>query len=343
MPLAKFPHVVQARDIADDRVSLPAAPGEPAHVESSMPGKVWTVYNPSTEWACCTCNDGQSGNICSHQLKVISMIHPVSEAELVKRLGTFKGHLSGGLQHLQQAACDTPSAFSIDDEQPRLADQMAADGHSRRLHDEPAAPELQQQTCNPLQHTLEAAAVQPRHAPHIDRDSLRRKFEGILETASDDPDCLQVMQAELHSLHGRVQNILAHQQGSLPHPMAAAILEALPGSNSLLRWKPICETGSSKTMRKRQSAYSAAAVTELCEAPAEPLPLPQVASKKRSFRQQISAGVLAEQAKNTAAVAADQPTAPSRLSRVDKENTPPMQPQRASGTASLASLFRRKA
>ena len=340
---------LQARTIAESRVSLPSAPGEPAHVESSTAGTVWIVYKPTTDWACCTCNDGQRGNICSHQLKVISMLQQTSEAELVRRLGTFKGHANGGLPNLGAAQAPPPS--SIDDEQFQLTSPVQIDadtGCEIAPQDIQVVDDLEN-SCSLVQHEHEAAAQEPAQPScRIDRESLRLKLDTILDAAADDPECLEIMNAGLSGLLGRVKNAQAYQKGSLPHPMAAASLEALPGSNSLLRWKPFCETGSSKTSRKRQSAYAALLEPGDEEKPAEPLPMPIGASKKKSFRQQISAGVLAEQATNLTAPAS-RPPGPSTLRKASstaapaaKENSPPKQASRAPTTASLAQLFRRK-
>lgn len=67
---------LQAQAIDDRHMLLPSASGEPADVEGSTPDAIWKIYNPMTEWACCTRDNGQKVSICSHQLKVILMLQP---------------------------------------------------------------------------------------------------------------------------------------------------------------------------------------------------------------------------------------------------------------------------
>ena len=161
------------------------------------------------------------------------------------------------------------------------------------------------------------------------------------------------MGAGLSAILGRVKNSHAHQQGSLLHPLAAVDFQAIPGSNSLLRWKPACEARLSKTNRKRQASYIVAAASEEMEPPAAPLPLPSKAPKKKTFQQVFSAGVLSEQPTNPAAPAqpASQPIRPPKpeplataTAATDsaKENAPPPQQLQAARGVGLAQLFRRQ-
>ena len=92
---------MQARNISNASVTLPLMDGEPALVvRTSTPDTIYQVHNPLTDWACCDCAWAQKGNICKHQLKVISMLTAATEMQLMQRLGTFKGQANGGMQAL---------------------------------------------------------------------------------------------------------------------------------------------------------------------------------------------------------------------------------------------------
>ena len=63
--------LLKARNIPDMNVTLSTEAGAPAIVRSCMkPHLLYTVFNPGSEWACCTCSQANRGYICKHKLKV---------------------------------------------------------------------------------------------------------------------------------------------------------------------------------------------------------------------------------------------------------------------------------
>lgn len=272
------------------------------------------------------------------------MQQPISEAELVRKLGTFKGQSNGGMEALKNisSAPLPPAASSIAGDAFQSAasidDICSADGDEYPVtHEHPA---LQNDS---YQEQEEAPANLPSQTSRASRQSIRDLVEVMLEATADDPDWLDIAAGGVKNMIGTIKNGRAKQQGSMPHPLTADPFQALPGSNSLVRWKPLCEAGLSKSRRKRQATHIAANE----EAPAAPLPMPQRASRKKTFQQQISAGVLAEQSTNASALPTQplqfvSPPKPSPAADC-KENSPPQQQGQAVPALSLAQLFRRRA
>ena len=63
--------VQRAADIPDDHVTLPAADGAAAEVQSSTDAAMrYTVSNPGTDAAACNCPPAKRGNVCKHVVKV---------------------------------------------------------------------------------------------------------------------------------------------------------------------------------------------------------------------------------------------------------------------------------
>ena len=320
---------VQARSIPDSHVTLPSLPDEPALVQSSShPGTLYQVLNPLTNWACCECPWAQQGNICKHQLKVIAMQTHASEIQLMQRLGTFKGQANGGMQALQTSLqADTP-----------LLETEILDT------DQPEAIECQH-TPLPSAQPEQPPQKEPAKLHQTDDAALLSMLQTMLAESVDDPELRDIMAAGLAATLGTIRNAKAAQQGSMPHPLAAHALQPLPGDNSMQRWIPLCEQPLAKSRRKRQSAQIAAAAipADASETPAAPLPIQTKASKKKSFRQQLSAGVLAEQALNVMANSAQPAPAPISqqisLPNAPKENQPVKISYNAAPSKGLARLF----
>lgn len=269
----------------------------------------------------------------------------ISEAELVRKLGTFKGQSNGGMEALRSMSFATfpPAAGSIAGDTSQSAASIDEDICSAEVdeclvaHGHPAFP------IDSYQEQGKAPANLPSQTSRASRQSIRDLVEVMLEATADEPDWLDIASGAVKAMIGTIKNGRAKQQGSMPHPLTADPFQALPGSNSLVRWKPLCEAGLSKSRRKRQATHIAA----MEEAPAAPLPMPPRASRKKTFQQQISAGVLAEQCTNTfpsptQPLQSVSPAKPSRAAAF-KENSPPQQQGQAAAGPSLAQLFRRRA
>ncbi len=165
-------------------------------------------------------------------------------------------------------------------------------------------------------------------------------MQTIMAECADDQELRAIMAAGLAATLGSIRNARALQQGSLPHPLAAAELQPLPGSNSMQRWKPICEQALGKSQRKRQSAHISSATLDLVESPAAPLPFQTKASKKKSMRQQLSAGVLAEQSTNImTSEPAPTTSQPWVLTTAPKENQPIRPTTQSAPLRGLSQLF----
>ena len=110
--------LLKARNILDRNVTLPMQDGAPATVKScSKPDMVYTVFNPSSEWACCTCSQANRGYICKHKLKVLWMLKPdVEEGSIARLCGFLKGTVHGGVDKIFAEKIDfTPSAGHASD------------------------------------------------------------------------------------------------------------------------------------------------------------------------------------------------------------------------------------
>lgn len=94
--------IIQANTIPDANVILPITLGGTAFVKSSKRGHLtYAVYNPCTEWAVCECVHSQKGNICKHQVKVLTMTRPdLAEGKIVRFLGSLRGTAQGGMANL---------------------------------------------------------------------------------------------------------------------------------------------------------------------------------------------------------------------------------------------------
>ena len=90
--------LMKARNILDKNVTLPTEDGAPTNVRSCCkPYMLYTVFNPGSEWACCTCSQANRGYICKHKLKVLQMLKPnVEEGTIARLCGSLKGIVHGG-------------------------------------------------------------------------------------------------------------------------------------------------------------------------------------------------------------------------------------------------------
>ena len=94
--------IIKARTIPDGDVRLPEYDGGPARVVSSESRElIYTVHNPTTDLASCTCVHAQRGNICKHQVKVLQMLRPdLAEGTIARYCGRTLGNLNGGVREM---------------------------------------------------------------------------------------------------------------------------------------------------------------------------------------------------------------------------------------------------
>ena len=90
--------LMKACNIPDINVMLPTEDGAPTIVRScTKPHMLYIVFNPGSEWACCTCSQANRGYICKHKLKVLRMLKPdVEEGSMAQLCGSLKGTFHGG-------------------------------------------------------------------------------------------------------------------------------------------------------------------------------------------------------------------------------------------------------
>ena len=128
--------LLKARNIPDSNVALRIEEGAPAMLCScTKPNVVYTVFNPTSEWAFCTCSQANRGYICKHKLKVFRMLRPnVQEGSIARLCGSLQGTVHGGVHKIFSS--DNPDAVPAtptsedqrrDDRGPRLENRVHGD------------------------------------------------------------------------------------------------------------------------------------------------------------------------------------------------------------------------
>jgi hypothetical protein len=97
-----FNSVLQSLKILNSYVSLPTEAGQPTLVTlSKRPHVKYAVYNPDTQWACCTCVHAPKGNLCEYQIKVLRMMKSeLADKTIVKVCRTLYRTRPGGVSIL---------------------------------------------------------------------------------------------------------------------------------------------------------------------------------------------------------------------------------------------------
>ena len=128
--------IFKARNIPDSNVALPIEEGAPAMLRScTKPNVVYTVFNPTSEWVCCTYSQANRGYICKHKLKVFRMLRPhVQEGSIARLCGSLQGMVHGGVHKifLSDDSDVVPTASTSeeqgrDDRGPRAKNPMHGD------------------------------------------------------------------------------------------------------------------------------------------------------------------------------------------------------------------------
>ena len=101
--------VQRAADIPDDHVTMPAADGAAAEVQSSTHAAVcFMVIHPGTDAAACNCPPAKRGNVCKHIVKVQPPIS-LSNKGMLLVLPVVQVQLRPALMHEQVALLMEPS------------------------------------------------------------------------------------------------------------------------------------------------------------------------------------------------------------------------------------------
>ena len=128
--------LLKACNIPDIHVTLAIHDGAPATVKSCTKVDVlYTVFNPGSEWACCTCSQANRGYICKHKLKVLRMMKPdLEEGSIARLCGSLKGTVHDGEEKVfsQTPNCTAPAretstSFSPEAPEAELGDPLVMD------------------------------------------------------------------------------------------------------------------------------------------------------------------------------------------------------------------------
>ena len=128
--------LLKARNIPNSNITLPIEDGAPAILCSCTKLNVmYTVFNPISEWACCTCSQANMRYIYKHKLKVFRMLRPhVEEGSIACLCGSLQGTMHGGLDKIfssnaPNAVSDVPTCeeHGRDNCRPRVENPMHGD------------------------------------------------------------------------------------------------------------------------------------------------------------------------------------------------------------------------
>ena len=128
--------LLKAWNIPDSNVAFPREEGAPAMLRScTKPNVVYTVFNPTSEWTCCTCSEANRGYIYKHKLKVFRMLRPdVQEGSIARLCGSLQEMVHGGVHKIYSRddsdavpAAPTSEEQGRDDRGPRVENPVHGD------------------------------------------------------------------------------------------------------------------------------------------------------------------------------------------------------------------------
>ena len=183
--------VLKAREIPDCCVTLPIADGGPALVTSvNNPAKLYSVYNPDCEWGCCDCVWALKGNICKHQIKVLTILHPsLAEGTITRYCGSLAGTSEGDCGNMLDPVVHFPG-------------------------DEPDTGPL----CpTPTQVRTSGSLCVTQSREDMEKQA-RNLAEEFMDAASGDKFLLEHLVADFHIVRGKQQTLLAQIKHGLVSP-----------------------------------------------------------------------------------------------------------------------------
>ena len=162
---------MKARNIPDRNVILPTEDGAPAIVRScTKPHMLYTLFNPGSEWACCTCSQANRGYICKHKLKVLQMLKPdVEEGSIARLCGSPKGIVHGEVDKIfvEKLDCTVPTVHVVGNYSTEL--QEPEFGELRETEN------MEEQVCTVVQQMVEDAERNDVFMRHLLAGILRVK------------------------------------------------------------------------------------------------------------------------------------------------------------------------
>ncbi|DBA93277.1 TPA: hypothetical protein ACH3X2_003564 [Trebouxia sp. C0005] len=298
-----------ANRIADEQVSLPAQPGQPAFVISqSNQTMQYRVTDACTEQASCSCPQGILGYVCKHRVKVISLITHCRPHDIVLFLGTWAGSDRGDVKRLLQR-------YNLDEQpEPPSWEQLT---------------EILELEVEVEQHERGANASHMQSAiaqlKSLSDDALLAQTQTLLDQSRGNSEMRTILLTKLNQATGSINQMAAHSQAGLSHPppAIAKVQDELPDSTVRLT---SASEGLCKPCRRPQQALSSRAADASTLPPVVPLPKPKPSKKKRSFAELLSSSRHADKgnlsdspAGNTADTATgntgSQPSKPANLSQ----------------------------
>ena len=92
----------KAHNILDSNVIFLTEEGAPAILCSCTKSNVmYIVFNPTSEWACCSCSQANKGYICKHELKVFRMLRPhIEEGSIARLCGLLQVTVHSGVDKI---------------------------------------------------------------------------------------------------------------------------------------------------------------------------------------------------------------------------------------------------
>lgn len=300
--------VLAAEQIADEHVSLPTQPEQPALVTSQRDQSIrYRVTDACTETASCSCPQGTLGYLCKHRVKVIGLVTQCKKQDIVLFLGTWAGSSRGGMQQLLNRG-QTDVQPELDNWQ-QLTENLQLEDEAQQ-HDQGSSSmtDSDSQTVEP---TAGNSAAQPK--PASDADMLAQ-FQRLQQESKGSADMRNILLNKLNQAEGSFQKLAAQNLAGLSQ--AAHTIEKVQDGlpDSTVRLKSALE-GSFKPRRKVKQTALIASTSTL---PAvQPLPKPQPSRKKRTFAQLLTSGRHAGK-ENSSAVANSAPcNAAAGLSNID--------------------------
>ena len=287
--------VIAADKIADEQVTLPVQPGQPALVTSQSDHSIrYRVTEACTDAGSCSCPQGTLGYVCKHRVKVIGLLLDCSKQDIVLFLGTWAGSNRGGMQQLLEC--------SSSDTQPELPEHDSWTQLTENLELEDEAEQHKQGITTTGRQTQAASdsalATQLRRT--ADSEMLAQ-FQSLLEASRGNADMRNILLAKLNQAEGAFEQLANRNLAglSLPAQTIGKVQDGLPDSTVRLR-----SALEGRTKARRKPNPKTAVVTASLP-PVVPLPAPQPSRKKRSFAELLTSGRHADKENSSAAANTD--------------------------------------
>lgn len=288
--------MIAADKIADEQVTLPVQPGQPALVTSQSDHSIrYRVTEACTDAGRCSCPQGTLGYTCKHRVKVIGLLLDCSKQDIVLFLGTWAGSNRGGMkQLLERCSSDTQAEVPEHDSWTQLTENL-------ELEDE---AEQHKQGITSTSGRQTQAASDSALATQIRRTAdpeMLAQFQSLLEASRGNADMRNILLAKLNQAEGAFEQLANRNLAglNLPAQTIGKVQDGLPDSTVRLR---SALEGRTKARRKPKPRT---AVVAASLPPVVPLPPAQASRKKRSFAELLTSGRHADKENSSVAANTD--------------------------------------